>query len=227
MKKSEIQKDQGLRLAVQRKNEAAERMTLPEGFTDRLMKSIDLQDRQPGRRRTWLYSTIGIAACSLLLFSVGIAINSRHSEKSDIVAQTDTTKTAPQTEIKKELPLKKEEMTDTVKKLKEILQMSRPPKHYMAKASPRSLRPAKASPRPLRLEGENGNSRLMAPPPVGGGREEAAWEAFAEERSRMEMEMMIQTSGSLQADFKGLTDEIRSRGERMSQHMVMALNEDE
>ena len=43
----------------------------------------------------------------------------------------------------------------------------------------------------------------------------------------MEMEMMIQTSGSLQADFKGLTDEIRSRGERMSQHMVMALNEDE
>lgn len=205
MKKSEIQKDQGLRLAVQRKNEAAERMTLPEGFTDRLMKSIDLQDRQPKRRRTWLYSTIGIAACSLLLFSVGIAINSRHSEKSDLVAQTDTTKTAPQTETKKELPIEKGEMTDTVKKLKEILRMSRPPKHYMAKAET-----VESPPEPEIID-----------------EAELAERAFAEERRRMEMEMMIQMQGSLQADFKTMTDEIRSRGERMSQHVVMALNEDE
>ena len=51
--------------------------------------------------------------------------------------------------------------------------------------------------------------------------------AFAEERRRMEMKMMARMQGSLQADFKGLTDEIRSRGERMSQQVVMALNEDE
>ena len=43
----------------------------------------------------------------------------------------------------------------------------------------------------------------------------------------MGMEMTAQTSGSLQADFKALTEEIRSRGERMTQHMVMAMNEDE
>ena len=41
------------------------------------------------------------------------------------------------------------------------------------------------------------------------------------------MRRMVQMQGNLQADFKGLTDEIRSRGERMSQHVEMALNEDE
>ena len=39
MKKEEY-KDQGLRQALQRRNEAAERMTLPEDFTDRLMEQI-------------------------------------------------------------------------------------------------------------------------------------------------------------------------------------------
>ena len=39
MKKEEY-KDQGLRQALQRRNEAAERMTLSEDFTDRLMKQI-------------------------------------------------------------------------------------------------------------------------------------------------------------------------------------------
>ena len=39
MKKEEY-KDQGLRQALQRRNEAAERMVLPEDFTDRLMEQI-------------------------------------------------------------------------------------------------------------------------------------------------------------------------------------------
>ena len=38
--KKEEHKDQGLRQALQRRNEAAERMTLPEDFTDRLMEQI-------------------------------------------------------------------------------------------------------------------------------------------------------------------------------------------
>ena len=39
MKKEEY-KDRGLRQALQRRNEAAEQMTLPEDFTDRLMEQI-------------------------------------------------------------------------------------------------------------------------------------------------------------------------------------------
>ena len=75
MKKSEPHKDQGLRLALQRKNEAAERMTLSDDFTDRLMQRIGQQDKQPKRRRAWLYPAIGIVASILLLFSVGIIFN--------------------------------------------------------------------------------------------------------------------------------------------------------
>ena len=56
---------------------------------------------------------------------------------------------------------------------------------------------------------------------------EYAERAVAEEMRQMEMEMMVQMQSNLQADFKGLTDEIRKRGERMSQHVEMALNEDE
>ena len=40
MKKEEY-KDQGLRQALQRRNEAAEQMTLPEDFTDRLMERLE------------------------------------------------------------------------------------------------------------------------------------------------------------------------------------------
>jgi len=38
------------------------------------------------------------------------------------------------------------------------------------------------------------------------------------------MELMAQMSGSMQADFKAMTDEIRSRGERMAQYVEMAMS---
>ena len=39
--KKEEHKDQGLRQALQRRNEAAEQMTLTEDFTDRLMERLE------------------------------------------------------------------------------------------------------------------------------------------------------------------------------------------
>ena len=56
---------------------------------------------------------------------------------------------------------------------------------------------------------------------------ELAERAFAEEKKRIEMELMAQTSGSMQADFKAMTDEIRSRGERMAQYVEMAMSTEE
>ena len=67
MKKNEPYKDQGLRLAVQQKNEAAERMTLPEDFTDRLMERIEQKEEKTRRHRAWLYTAIGAIAASILL----------------------------------------------------------------------------------------------------------------------------------------------------------------
>ena len=194
---------------------------IPADFTERVMKRVGqpapargrnevarhcgLDPTEIRRARRLPVSLIAAAACVALLFYVGGVRNTQHSETTDIVAQTDTAKTMPQTETKKELPIEKGETADTVKRVKEILRMSRPPKHYMAKAEM-----AESTPEPELID-----------------EVELAERAFAEERIRMEMEMTAQTSGSLQAEFKGLTDEIRRRGERMSQHVEMALNEDE
>lgn len=214
MKKNELDKDQGLRLAVQHKNEVAERMMLSEDFTNRLMQRIEQQHEQPSddeqqqpkRRRVWLYSAISAVAAGIALLMVINFDKDTTDGQSCLIAQNDTT----QTTIKKveELPVQKKKNTeaaDTVKMIKERYRMPRPPRHYMAEAEPVEI-----TPEPDLIDAT-----------------ELAERAFAEERRLMEMEMMAQMSGSLQADFKGLTDEIRSRGERMSQQVVMAMSNEE
>ncbi len=67
MKKNETYKDRGLRLAMQQRNDAAEKMTLSEDFTDRLMQRIEQKEELPKHKRTWLYTAIGIVAASILL----------------------------------------------------------------------------------------------------------------------------------------------------------------
>lgn len=199
--------------ALQRQNERARKMMLPEDFTDRLMQRIEQQtepsddeQQQPKRRRVWLYPAIGAVAAGIALLTVLNLNKNTTGEQPSLIVQTDTT----QTTIKKveELPVQKEkstEATDTVRMIKERYRPPRPPRHYMAKAET-----VESTPEPELIDDE-----------------ELAERAFAEERRRMEMEMMSQTSGSLQADFKAMTDEIRRRGERMSQHVEMAMNEDE
>lgn len=213
MKKSDQYKDNGLRLAVQRKNEAAERMTLSEDFTDRLMVSLtssSLPKERKLKHRYWPYWAIGaVAASVVLLFSVGIVPGSRQGEKPDLVAQTDTIKTSPQTETKKveEQPLEKKEnmeMADTVRKIKEIYRINRPPRHYMAKAE---------------------TTEITSEPDIIDEQELAA-RALVEEERRVAMEMMAEMQGSLQADFESITKEIRQRGERMTQQVEIALSED-
>ena len=181
---------------------------MPADFTDCVMKRIEQPAHASSHRKLWPYaaSFIAVAACIALLFYVGGLRYSQHGEKPHLVAQTDST----QTTIKKveEQPLQKRkntEVADSVKIMKEKYRMPRPPKHYMAKAETEAIAP----------ESDIIDEEVLVE------------RAFAEERRRMEMEMMTQTSGSLQADFKGLTDEIRRRGERMTQQVVMALNEDE
>ena len=215
MKKSEQYKDNGLRLAVQRKNEAAERMTLSEDFTDRLMGSLtssSLPKERKLKHRYWLYWAIGaVAASVVLLFSVGIVPGSRQGEKPDLVAQTDTIKTSPQTETKKveEQPLEKKEnmeMADTVRKIKEIYRINRPYRHYMAKAE---------------------TAEITSEPDLA-DEIELAERAIAEEKRQIEMEieMMAQMEGSMQANFESITKEIRQRGERMTQQVEIALSDD-
>lgn len=217
MKKSKIQKDQGLRQAVQHKNEAAERMTLSDDFTDRLMQRIEESHPQPipqreRRIKSLLYwgKMVGaaVAVSILLLFSVGIALNFRQSEKPDFVVQTDTIKAAPQTEpekVEKQQKQENLEKTDTVKKIKERYRMPRPPKHYMAKAETEPITPE--------------------PEPI--DEKELAERAAEEEMKHLEMEMMARMNGNLQVDYMDMTREIRERGERMSQRAAIAMSNEE
>ena len=86
--KSEKYKDQGLRQALQHKNDAAERMTLPEDFTDRLMQRIEQEEEKPRHRRPWLYAAIGaVAASILLLLTFHYTQNASNTEKGTVVAQ--------------------------------------------------------------------------------------------------------------------------------------------
>ena len=92
-------------------------------------------------------------------------------------------------------------MKGTVKRVKEILHMSKPSKHYMAKAT-------ESTPEPEFMDAT-----------------ELAEKAIAEEMRRMEM--AVQINGSLQTDFQKMTREIRQRGEHMTQQVEMAINNEE
>ena len=187
----------------------------PDELTDRIMDSLpDLPTEQPKparRIRLYIVSAIAAAASVLLLISLGIVSNNQNDEGNNLVAQTDTTIVSPQTgakEIETRPQEKKgsKEVVDTVKRVKEILQMSKPSRHYMARQETKAESRAEAEV----IDASDFAERAMA-----------------EENQRFEMEMMAAMNGSLQADFQEMTKEIRQRGERMSQKMEMAINDNE
>jgi hypothetical protein len=181
---------------------------VPDDFTKRVMKRIEEQTSvlQSKRHRVWFYPTIAVAASVLLLISLGIVFSNQSDEGNNLVAQTDTTIVSPQTGAKEveTRPQEKKgskEMADTVKRVKEILHMSKPSKHYMAKAT-------ESTPEPEFMDAT-----------------ELAEKAIAEEMRRMEM--AVQINGSLQTDFQKMTREIRQRGEHMTRQVEMAINNEE
>lgn len=198
-------KDTDLREALRRKY--ADTPQLPTDFLQRMHQATEKETKRPIRR--WLYPISAIAASLVLLFSLGIALNNRHTETPDLIAQGDTLKTSPRTETKEvEKTIEKEkniEAADTVKILKEQIRMPRTPRHYMAKAEPVEVTPE--------------------PDPIDAT--ELAERTFAEEKRRMEMELMAQMNGSLQADFMEIANEIRQRGERMTQRVEIAMSTEE
>ena len=98
-----------------------------------------------------------IAAMMLLLLGLGFYFSSRIEKKPELVAQTDTIKTAPKREegqgarskeqgARGEEPETKQkpvEKVDTVRKVKEMQRIARPPKQYMAKVKKEDVQPKK------------------------------------------------------------------------------------
>ncbi len=206
--------DKDLREALRRHEAKRLKPQVSEDFCDKVMQALPETDtvssEQSKRRRMWLYPAIGIAAAITLLISLNIALSHQDGEEPSLVAQTDTTGVIPQTETKKaEERLLEEkgnkEMADTVKKLKEMLQMDKPPRHYMARQKTK----AESHAEPEVIDAAD-----------------LAEQAIAEEERRFAMEMMSRMNGNLQADYQEMTREIRQRGERMNRQVEMAVNDD-
>ena len=194
--------DKDLREALRRHEAKRLKPQVSEDFCDKVMQALTETDNvsteQP-KRRLWLYPAIGIAAAITLLFSLSVALNHQDGEEPSLVAQTDSTRVTPQTPNTQHL------MTDTVKKVKEMLQMAKPPRHYMAR--------------------QKTKAESHAEPEVTDAAD-LAEQAIAEEERRFAMEMMSQMNGSLQPDYQEMTREIRQRGERMNRQVEMAVNDD-
>ncbi len=117
MKKEEY-KDQGLRQALQRRNESAERMTLPEDFTDRLMQR--LEEPTPtlpkgGRNKSLLYwgRLVGASiAASVVLLLTFHFINNKEVTKVEqpiVVKKTESQRSEPKAIKKEPIQMAKEE----------------------------------------------------------------------------------------------------------------------
>ena len=184
-----------------------EELDAAEAEFDRLMaerESQTIAEEKPRGRvvRLWPWAA---AASLLLLIGVGaMLLKDGQNPQQEIVAKSEVKQSRDSVQKQEAIPVAPLETADSIKKLKEKYRMPRPPKHYMAKAEKEEI----------------------VPEPEAIDEIELAERAIAEEKRQMEMEMMAQMSGSLQADFKALTDEIRSRGERMSQHVEIAMSEE-
>ena len=192
-----------------------EELDAAEAEFDQLMaerESQTIAEDKPRSRvvRLWPWAA---AASVLLLIGVGaMLLTDGQKPQEGIVAKVESPSVNDQQDNSRDSVLKQEpvpvipmESADSIKKLKEKYRMPRPPKHYMAKVEKEEI----------------------VPEPEAIDEIELAERAIAEEKRQMEMEMMAQMSGSLQSDFKALTDEIRSRGERMSQHVEIAMSNEE
>lgn len=185
-----------------------EELDAAEAEFDRLMaerESQTIAEEKPRGRvvRLWPWAA---AASLLLLIGVGaMLLKDGQNPQQEIVAKSEVKQSRDSVQKQEPVPVAPLETADSIKKLKEKYRMPRPPKHYMAKAEKEEI----------------------VPEPEAIDEIELAERAIAEEKRQMEMEMMAQMSGSLQSDFKALTDEIRSRGERMSQHVEIAMSNEE
>lgn len=195
--------DKDLREALRRHEAKRLKPQVSEDFCDKVMQALTENDtvssEQPKCRRMWLYPAIGIAAAIALLFSLSIALNHQDGEEPSLVAQTDSTRVTPQTPNTQHL------MNDTLKKVKEMIQMTKTPRHYMAK--------------------RDKHTKPIAEPEVIDATD-LAEQAIAEEERRFAMEMMSRMNDNLQADYQEMTREIRQRGERMTRQVEIAINDD-
>ena len=177
---------------------------------------VEVEEKQKSTA-WWKYA--GIAAAIILLLGLGFYFNSQNDEKPNLIAQADSVKTAPQTETKKvedqpRKPVEHEESADTIKKVKEIQRINRPPKTYMAKMERKEDVPAEKKVLP--------DSIVFSAPPY-----HIASEELSEPEIRERDLPQYASSQSDDLDYEELKREIQQRGERMIKNIELAFNPEE
>lgn len=138
-------------------------------------------------------------------------------EPTPEAAQSDTLRADEHSDVQK--------AADTVNIVKEILQMSKPPRHYMAKrrTSPHNA-PLLAS-HSATSERDQTDAAPTSEPDLM-DEYTLAEKAFEEEERRFIMKVMAQMNGSILTDYQEMTKEIRQRGERMTRQVEIAISDD-
>ena len=180
---------------------------------------VEVEEKQKSTA-WWKYA--GIAAAIALLLGLGFYFNSQNDEKSNLIAQTDSVKTTPQTETKKvedqpRKPVEHEESADTIKKVKEIQRITRPQKTYMAKLSP--MKEEKAQPK---QKNALPDTIIFTESPY-----YIASEELSEPEIRERDLPQYASSQSDDLDYEELKREIQQRGERMIKNIELAFNPEE
>lgn len=153
MKKNKTSKDQGLRLALQHRNEAAERMTPSADFADRLMQRIEEpRPRKKGRVKSLPYwgRLVGATAAAsvLLLLTLHYYNNGVKPEEKTVIAQQSEQQTPlmeKQTEQQTPLMAEQTEKPSTAKKTEVVpsTRVAKKEKTMVAKEKPMTAKTAK------------------------------------------------------------------------------------
>lgn len=175
--------------------------------------------RQPslfGRR------AIFIAAVILLLVGLGVWMNGIFNKKPELVAQTDTIQMAPQMEDERGARSEEQgvkepvEKVDTVRKVKEIQRIVRPPKRYMAKAEKKEAQPErKVLP----------DTIIFAAPPYYIASEELSEPVI--QKSTLRASAPQKQIDYEHLDYEEMKREIMQRGERLRDIGELAINNEE
>ena len=216
-------KDTDLREALRRREERRLKPQPSADFCDSVVRQIEVR---PASRRRWHW----VAAAACLLIIIGIGAMMWPKEETAIVAKVGPTPEAAQSDtLRADEHSDVQKAADTVNIVKEILQMSKPPRHYMAKrrTSPHNA-PLLASHSATSEQDQTDGQGAAAPTSEPDLMDEyvLAEKAFEEEERRFIMKVMAQMNGSILTDYQEMTKEIRQRGERMTRQVEIAISDD-
>ena len=242
MEKNIKHQDELLRTVMHRVAEDTERMSLSDDFADRLIQRIKQEEAAKRTRmlhkRIWF--SVGIAAVILLLLVMGFWLNGQFNKEPELIAQTDTTKPAPQVEegqgaksegqrAREEEPETKQkpvEKADSVNKVKEIQRVPRPPQTYMARVVEKEIVQQKKDERP--------DTIVFTEPPYIIFSPKVPTEDYLGERFMEREEAIAYDDYSIEpihqhrssTAYEDVERDIRIRGERMNKSMELAMNDD-